>query len=175
MTGNTGEKQYITVGIIVNTRGHRGEVKVLPMTDFPERFAGMNSIILEMQGRFEELKIEKTYLHGKFVIIKFAGVDDMNAARNLKKGVLKVKREDLVPLPEGSYYIFDVIGLEVYTLEGRHLGKVTDVLQTGANDVYQVEGGNSKPILIPALKSVVKDINIAEGKMLVELPEGLEE
>ncbi|MCG8401972.1 MAG: ribosome maturation factor RimM [Firmicutes bacterium] len=166
--------QYIDIGKIVNTRGHRGEVRVLPLTDFPERFLGMKSVLLEIEGRVEARAVEKTYKHGKFVIIKFAGIDDMDAAQSLKNTFLKITREELTSLPEDSYYIFDILGLEVYTTGDRHLGRVKDVIQTGANDVYVVEGASPRPLLIPALRRVVLDINIKEGKMVVELPEGLE-
>ena len=169
------DQQYITIGKVVNTQGYRGEVRVIPLTDFPERFDDMKSVLLEQNGRVEKRSLEKTYQHGKFIIFKFTGVDDMDTAETLKNATLLITREELTPLPAGSYYIFDLVGLQVFTTEGRHLGKVTDVIQTGANDVYTVEGVTKRPLLIPALKQVVREINIRSDKMVVELPAGLEE
>ncbi|MBF7083596.1 16S rRNA processing protein RimM [Desulfallas sp. Bu1-1] len=173
MAGDAG--QLIAVGKVVNTHGHRGEVRVLPLTDYPERFTRMERVYLEKRCRLEQHAIEKVYFHKKFVIVKFTGVDDMNAAEALKDALLMVTREELVPLPEDTYYIFDIIGLEVFTVEGRFLGRVQDVLQTGANDVYVVEGASPRPLLVPALKKVVRGVDMEHGKMIVELPEGLEE
>mgnify|MGYP000224076946 CR=1 FL=1 len=168
--------QYITIGKIVNTQGHKGEVRVMPLTDFPERFAGMREVLVEREGRRRSYVIEQVYRHKKFIIIKFAGVNDMSAAAALKGAALVVARNELVDLPEDTYYIFEIVGLRVYTAEGRYLGRVSDVLQTGANDVYVVEGaGRRRPLLIPALKQVVRSIDAAGGKMIVRLPEGLEE
>lgn len=167
--------KYITVGKIVNTRGHRGEVRMMPLTDFPERFTGIKSILVETDGRVERRDVERTYPHGKFIIFKFKSVDDMNTAERLKNAQLLVTRDELTPLPEGSYYIFDIVGLDVFTSAGNHLGKVKDVIQTGANDVYVVEGDAGQQLLIPALKQVVLKIDIEAGKMVVELPEGLED
>lgn len=173
MAGDAG--QLIAVGKVVGTRGYRGEVRVLPLTDFPERFARMENVYLAKNGRLERRAIEKVYTYKKFVIVKFAGVSDMDAAAGLKDTLLMVTREELVPLPEDAYYIFEIIGLEVYTAEGRFLGRVQDVLQTGANDVYVVEGASPRPLLVPALKKVVRAVDLEHGKMIVELPEGLEE
>lgn len=168
-------KALITVGEIVNTQGNRGEVRVLPLTDFPERFKNMKKVRLQKDGRIDYYLIEKVYAHKKFMVFKFAGVNDMDIAETLKGALIMVTREELMPLPEHTYYIFDLIDLKVFNQTGRFLGQVTDVLQTGANDVYVVEGVSERPLLIPALKSVVQKIDLKEGQMIVELLEGLEE
>lgn len=167
--------QYITIGKIVNTQGHRGEVRVIPLTDFPERFSAMDKAFIELNGQTKLINIEKTYPHKKFIIIKFAGINDMNAAETLKNAKLLIPRDELMPLPEDTFYIFDIVGVGVFTEEGRYLGQVQDVLQTGANDVFIVEGETTRPLLIPALKQVVRDVDIEQKKMTVCLPEGLEE
>lgn len=167
--------QYITIGKIVNTQGHRGEVRVMPLTDFPERFTDMKSVLVKTGDRMERRAVERTYRHKKFAVLKFAGVDDMDAALELKNSLLLVTRDELTPLPEGSYYIFDLVGLEVRTVDGRPLGAIADVIQTGANDVYVVENPGRKQLLIPALKQVVRQIDLAAGNMVVELPPGLED
>ncbi|SHF31936.1 ribosome maturation factor RimM [Desulforamulus putei] len=166
-------EQYITVGEIVNTQGVRGEVRVLPTTDFPERFAKNKKITLFLKNQRRNLTIEKVWPHKQFIIIKFAEIPDMTAAEKLKGGLLQVTTEELTPLPEDSYYIFQIVGLTVIDEKGQELGKVVQVLQTGANDVYVVKREQGKDILIPALKSVVKKIDVPGGKMEVELPEGL--
>lgn len=167
--------ELIAIGKIVNTQGHRGEVRVLPLTDFPERFQGMEKVRLYREGWTADYSIAKTYAHKKFIIMKLAGVDDMDLAETLKGALIMVTREELMPLPEHTYYIFDLVGLKVFTLDGRYLGQVTEVISTGANDVYQVEGVTRRPLLIPALKSVVHKIDLEAGQMVVELPAGLED
>lgn len=165
--------EYISIGKVVNTQGHRGAVRVLPLTDFPERFETMSVVQVYHLGRRRAFHIEETGRHKKFIIIKFKEVADMNAARELKGALLQVTRDELVPLPEDTYYIFDIIGLNVFTVEGRPLGRVRDVLSTGANDVYIVEKEDNKPLLVPALKQVVREIDLAGGRMVVDLPPGL--
>jgi 16S rRNA processing protein RimM len=169
------EEQYITIGKIVNTRGHRGEVRVIPLTDFPERFDTMEKAIIDLNGKTMLMNIDKTYPHKKFIIIKFAGIDDMNAAETLKNATILIPRDELMPLPEDTFYVFDIVGMEVFTDDGRRLGQVQDVLQTGANDVFIVEGATTRPLLIPALKKVVRNVDMEQKKMTVCLPEGLEE
>ncbi|MCL6559639.1 MAG: ribosome maturation factor RimM [Firmicutes bacterium] len=165
-------ENLITIGKIVNTQGHRGAVRVLPLTDFPERFAAMDRIRVTLKDGKKEFRIEPAQPYKKFIIMKFKEIPDMNAAETLKGGILQVPREELVALPEGNYYIFDIVGLTVYDSLGGRLGEVTDVLQTGSNDVYVVETGG-KPLLVPALKQVVKEIDPAGRRMVVDLPEGL--
>ncbi len=169
------EDQYITIGKIVNTQGRRGEVRVIPLTDFPERFDVMDKVIIDLNGKTMPVNIEKTYPHKKFIIIKFSGFDDMNAAETLKNATLLIPRNELMPLPDDAFYIFDIVGMEVFTDDGRRLGQVRDVLQTGANDVFVVEDGERRPLLIPALKKVVRNVDVEQKKMTVCMLEGLEE
>ncbi|WP_041285471.1 ribosome maturation factor RimM [Desulfoscipio gibsoniae] len=169
------EDQYITIGKIVNTQGHRGEVRVIPLTDFPQRFSTMNKVHVGHNGKTDLMNVEKTYQHKKFIIIKFMGIEDMNTAETLKGAHLLIPRDELMPLPEDSFYIFDIVGMEVFTEDGRFLGQVRDVLQTGANDVFIVEGVVKRPLLLPALKKVVRNVDMVHKKMIVCLLEGLEE
>ena len=166
--------QYITVGKIVNTHGNKGMVRVLPLTDFPERFQQERVLFVRLGDVSRQLHIEHSSPHKKFIIIKFQEIPDMNAAEELKGALIQVAREDLHPLPDGSFYIFQLLGLRVFDQEGSFLGVVKDVLVTGANDVYVVErdtGG--RPLLIPALKDVVLEIDLEQVRMVVSLPEGL--
>ncbi|RYD02747.1 hypothetical protein N752_23490 [Desulforamulus aquiferis] len=164
---------YVTVGEIVNTQGIKGEVRILPTTDFPERFKRGKKYLVLLRGSHREYTIEKSWEHKQFIVIKFAEIENMNEAEKLKGGLLQVSPSELTPLPKGSHYIFQLVGLRVLDLQGQELGELAQVIKTGANDVYVVKRNAGKDVLIPALKSVVKEINIPEGKMLVDLPEGL--
>ncbi|OPY58187.1 MAG: Ribosome maturation factor RimM [Pelotomaculum sp. PtaU1.Bin035] len=164
--------EYINIGKITNTQGNRGAVRVLPLTDYPERFRQAGRVRVSIKGSIREFNIEEAYHHKKFVVLKFKEIQDMNAAGELKGGLLVVSRDDLMPLPADSFYIFDLMGINVFDLSSGCLGKITDIIQTGSNDVYVVETGG-KPVLIPALKQVVKEIDITGRRMVVELPEGL--
>ena len=164
-------EQYITVGKIVNTQGNRGELRIYPLTDFPERFLAMEKVLVELQGKTQYYHIETARLYKKFVIIKFRETADMTAAEKLKGGLLKVTREELVDLPGDSYYIFDLIGLKVFNEAGSCLGTLEDIIQTGANDVYVVSREDGPLLLVPALKSVVREIDLPGKRMVVEMPE----
>jgi len=166
------EKNYIRIGKILSTQGNRGALRVLPLTDYPERFQQMVRVRVLINDSIRELRIDDIYFHKKYIIIKFKEIQDMNAANELKGGFLVVTRDELVPLPEGSFYIFDLIGVDVFESDGRHLGKITDIIQTGSNDVYVVET-EARPVLIPALKKVVKEINLDRQRIVVQMPEGL--
>ncbi|MEW5954496.1 MAG: ribosome maturation factor RimM [Bacillota bacterium] len=167
-------EQYITIGKIVNTHGNRGMVRVLPLTDFPERFQPGSSLMVNTGGQYRKLQIEKSFPHKKFINIQFHEVADMNGAEELKGALIQVGREEIWPLPDGSYYIFQILGLAVYDNRGAYLGKVKDVLETGSNDVYIVEKGpGERPMLIPALKSVVLSVDLDQQRITVSLPDGL--
>ncbi|MCX7781321.1 MAG: ribosome maturation factor RimM [Negativicutes bacterium] len=162
------QRELFTIGKIVAPHGVRGDVRVVPLSDFPERFQALKKVYFD-DGLM--LDVEGVKFHKQFVLLKFRGYDSMNDAEKLRNRLIKVPREDLVKLPEGHYFHFDIIGLEVYTTAGEFLGKVTDILVTGSNDVYVAEKDGAKPVLIPALKKVVKTIDLAAGRMTVELLE----
>ncbi len=166
-------EEYITVGKILNTQGRAGAVRILPLTEYPERRFIANSRVFVSQKDVRKLiTVESSVPHQKYVIVKFKEIPDMNAAEKLKGGILEVTRADLFPLPENAYYIFDIIGLTVNDITRGCLGKVTEILQTGANDVYVVETGAGQ-LLVPALKQVIKEINLPDRSMIVDLPDGL--
>ncbi|WP_425060820.1 Ribosome maturation factor RimM [Sporomusa carbonis] len=165
------ETDLITIGKIVAPHGVRGDVRILPLTDFPDRFYDMKAAFVENCG---QLKLEAVRKHKQFILLKFAGIDTMNDAERLRGKLIKIGREDLVKLPEGQYYIFDIIGLNVITEDGEQLGVVTDVLQPGSNDVYVVEQQGKRELLIPAIKEVVKKIDIAAKQMVVKLQEEMD-
>ena len=158
----------ISIGQVVAPHGVRGDVRAQILSDFPERFLTLKTVFLEDNTK---LTVESARFHKQFVLLKFRGLDTMNAVEPLKGKLIQVTREDVVVLPEGHYYFFDIIGLAVYTEDGESLGEVTDILQTGSNDVYVAEKQGQKPLLIPALKEVVRHIDIADKKMIVKLQE----
>lgn len=158
----------IVIGKIGAPQGVRGEVRIIPLTDFPERFKNMKTVILD-DGT--SLQVESVRYHQQFVLLKFVGLNDRTGIESLRNKLIKIDRKDLMPLPAGHYHIFDIIGLTVYNEQEECLGKISDVLQTGSNDVYIVEQKDKQPLLIPGLKTVVLTIDIAAGKMIVKLQE----
>ncbi|WP_024834622.1 ribosome maturation factor RimM [Ruminiclostridium josui] len=165
--------EYLIVGQLINTHGVKGELKVMPQTDDPQRFRKLKWVYIDKNGSLEKYNISGVKFFKQFVIIKFEGIDRIEEAEKLKGFYIKVDRANAVKLPKNSFFITDILGLEVYDENNQLLGELKDVIQTGSNDVYVVRDSASKEILIPALKSVVKEISIEEGKISVILPKGL--
>jgi len=166
---------YITIGKIVNTHGIRGEVKVKVFSDSIERFENVDKLFATADEAPEAKRLEfgiaNIRYHKDMVLLTFKEIIDLTAAQKLKDYFLQVPRSDLPDLPVGKYYIFQLIGLQVW--EGNVcFGRITDVMQPGSNDVYAVSDGKLE-ILIPALKSVIKSVDLEKGRMDVELPAGL--
>ena len=159
----------VVIGKISAPHGVRGEVRIVPLTDFPERFENLKTVFLEDDSKME---LESVKFSNKFIIAKFKNINSRNDIEIFNGKLLMLNRSDIPSLPEGEYYNFDIIGLEVIDYKGSKLGKITEVLKTGSNDVYVVEG--KKQILVPALKKVVKEINLTDGFMKVELLEELD-
>jgi len=165
---------YLQIGKIVNTVGVRGEIKIYPTTDDPKRFSLLSEIeTLDTKGIKKVFAIEKVRYQKNLVIMKLSGVDDMDTATGLRGYTIIVDRANALPLDEDQYYIADLIELDVTTEEGQKLGVIADVLQTGANDVYVVRPEVGKDILIPAIKQCVINVDVAGGKVVVRLMEGL--
>lgn len=165
--------ELLQVGAITSTHGIKGEVKIFPTTDDPNRFKKLKNVILDTDKELIELEISGVKFFKQFVILKFKGINDINDIEKYKGKKLLVTRENAVELDEGEYFIADLIGLKVITDDGNELGELTDVLQTGANDVYEVEMNNGKEVLIPAIKDCILDVNLNEGIMKVHLLKGL--
>lgn len=165
--------EYLQVGKIVNTHGIKGEVKVIPLTDDPRRYDELKEVFVGTDNKKDIFNIENVKYLKNTVIIKFKESVDMNYAEKLKEMFIYVDRKNAVKLPEGRYFICDLIDLEVFELDGNKLGVLKDVIKTGSNDVYVVKTAENKEILIPALKSVIKEVSIEDRIMKVELPEGL--
>ncbi len=161
------------VGVITSTHGLRGEVKVFPTTDDPARFKDLKQVILAAKREKLVLEIESVRFFKQFVIIKFKGIDDINEVERHKGAELWITREQAVPLEEGEYFIADLIGLSVVTDEGAFLGTLTEVLQTGANDVYEVQMENGKKALLPVTEECVLDVDLEKSEVLVHVLDGL--
>jgi len=166
---------YFEVGKIVNTHGVRGEVKVIPLTDEPKRYNKLKSAYIsdKISENMQKYTFEGVKYHKNFVILKIKDINNANEAEKLKGKFIIINREDAVKLPKDSFFICDLINCEVYDENANKLGVLVDVLQTGSNDVYVVRRENKKDILIPALKSEVKEVSIEDKKITVDLPQGL--
>jgi 16S rRNA processing protein RimM len=161
------------VGKIVNTQGVHGELRLYPTPDDLTRFERLKSLTLRRDEREREYRLLGARPHKRLILVRLEGVDDMNAAEKLIGSEAIVPDELGLPLSENEYYIRDLYDMEVYSDDGKRLGVLTDILFTGANDVYAVKPDNGKDILIPAIKQCVLEVDIAGKKMTVKLLEGL--
>ncbi len=164
---------YLRVGVISSTHGLKGEVKVFPTTDDPERFRKLKTVFLDTGKDHQLLTITGVRFFKNQVILKFKEFQDINEVERYRGRDLLIKREQAVPLGENENFIVDLIDLEVFDDTEQRLGILTDVLQTGANDVYVVETEEGKEILLPAIPSCILEVDLENGRMLVHVPEGL--
>ncbi len=162
----------LEVGKIINTHGLRGEVKVIPWTDTPDVFEDLETLYLKNN---DVLTISSVKYQKNNLIVKFKELGDINEAEKLKNQVLYAERSALGELPDGVYYIADLIGLSVRKETGEEVGKIKDVLQTGANDIYVVAREGAKDLLVPVIPNVVLSVDIDGGEVTVSLPDGLED
>ncbi|NJD01316.1 MAG: 16S rRNA processing protein RimM [Ruminiclostridium sp.] len=165
--------EYLQIGKIVNIQGIKGEVRVIPLTDNPGRFEKLDWLYIEKNGINDKYYLEGVKYLKNLVILKLKGVDNPETAEALRGSFLLIDRINAVKLAENSFFICDLIGMKVVDEKGKFLGKLDNILQTGSNDVYVVKSENGGEILLPALKSVVREISIAEGRMHVIVPKGL--
>jgi 16S rRNA processing protein RimM len=146
----------------------KGELKVHVVTDFPDRFTPGRPVYLDNHP----LEIETCRTHKQHLVVKLAGIDTRTGAEKLRGSELTIPRADLRPLPDGEYYAFQIIGLDVVTTGGRHVGRIVDLMATGSNDVYVVHGGRGE-MLVPATEDVVKSIDVEGRRMVIEAIDGL--
>lgn len=166
-------ENYFVIGNIVNTQGIKGEVRVMPTVDDVSRFELLDHIFVDRKDNIKEYEIENVRFHKQFVLLKLKGIDDMTAAETLKGTVVKITEDMAVPCEEDEYYIRDLYDMEVVTVEGEKLGIISDVIFTGANDVYAVKNEEGKEILIPAIKDCIINVDVENNTMTVKLLEGL--
>lgn len=156
---------FLDIGRVVGPSGLGGEVRVAILSDFPERFVELHSV--RVGESLRPYAVERAQLQRGQVVLKLRGVDDGAAALALRGAILRVPVAEAVPPPADAYYWHQIIGLEVYTPEGERLGLVTDILRTGANDVYVVVGPRGE-VLVPAIEDVVRGIDVRAGRLVVE-------
>lgn len=166
-------EDLLQVGIITSTHGVRGEVKVYPTTDDPRRFRRLKEVVLDTGREKMNLEIEGVKFFKQFVILKFKGMDNINDIEKYRQKSLYVTRKNAVRLQRDEYFIADLIGLKVQDEDGKELGTVKDVIETGANDVYEVEMADGKSLLLPAIKQCILNVDVENGTMQVHVLEGL--
>lgn len=166
-------ESLLQVGAITNTHGVRGEVKVFPMTDDVNRFKKLKHVILDTGKEQIELNITQVKFFKNLVILKFKGYDNINDVEIWKGRPLYVTRENAVKCEEDEYFIADLIGLKVTADDGEDLGEISDVLSTGANDVYVISKPGCKDLLIPAIKECILKVDMQERVMEVHVLDGL--
>ena len=166
-------EDLLQVGIITSTHGVRGEVKVYPTTDDPRRFRRLKEVVLDTGKEKMNLEIEGVKFFKQFVILKFKGLDNINDIEKYLQKSLYVTRKNAVRLQRDEYFIADLIGLKVQDEDGKELGTVKDVIETGANDVYEVEMADGKSLLLPAIKQCILNVDVENGTMQVHVLEGL--
>ncbi len=167
------EFRYIAIGRVVRAHGIKGEISVAVMTDFPERFGTTEWVYLGSEYEAEPYRIVSHRWHKSNVLLTLEGVPDRTTAETLQGLLVQIPVEAVTPLPEGSYYLYQLIGLDIVTTDGEHLGKLTDVLETKANDVYIVKGPDQKELLLPAIPDVIKEVDLENGRITVNLLDGL--
>ena len=160
---------FLQVGVISSTHGVRGEVKVFPTTNEKERFLDLDSVILDTGKERLTLEIEGVKFFKQFAILKFKGFDNINDIEKYKGKSLWIPREQAVPLSEDEYYIADLLGMDVVLEDGR----LEDVIETGANDVYVVRTEEGQEVLLPAIKECVLQVEVERNQMRIHLMKGL--
>lgn len=166
-------EEYFEIGQIVNTSGLKGVIKVKPFTDDITKFNNLKTIYISIKKELKEFKIEQVRFNKNMVFLKLEGIDRVEEAESYRNLYLKIKRDKNEKLEENSYYIVDIIGSKVYTDFGEELGEVVDIFSTGGNDVYVVKDNLGKQILLPAIKDVIKNVDIQNKIVTVHLLEGL--
>ena len=162
------ELEFITIGQVLVPWGVKGKLKVKVITDFPQRFAPSSKIYINRQP----MTIDRAEWHRDKVIIKLNQIDTIEAAQKLRGQPIEIHHSQVHPLPEGQYYHFQLIGLEVWTTQGELLGNITEIMTAKSNDNYVVSGAKGE-ILIPAIEDVVKSIDLDSGRITIEPIEGL--
>lgn len=165
--------EELQVGVITQTHGIRGEVKVFPTTDDANRFQKLKEVILETEKERLTLTVAGVKFFKQYVILKFREYDSINDIEKYKGARLLVPREKAVKLQKDEYFVADLIGMQVVTEDGKPFGRLKNVLETGANDVYVVETVESKEVLLPAIKECVLQVDMEKGVITVHIMDGL--
>ena len=165
----------LKVGKIVNTHSLKGEVKVISSTDFEEERFKKGSKLLITRGNqlIREVVVQSYRNHKNFLLVKFEGIDSVEEAEKLKNLQIKIDSDEVGELEENEFYFHEIIGCQVFDENDKNLGEIIDILTPGANDVWVIKGENGKEILIPYIEDVVKQIDIINKKVNIEVMEGL--
>ena len=166
-------EDLLQVGVVTTTHGVRGEVKVFPTTDDSARFKKLKHVILDTGKEKLDMEITSVKFFKNLVILKFKGYDNINDVERFRQAKLLVTRDNAVELAETEYFIADLIGLKASSDEGEELGEITDVLQTGANDVYVISKEGAPDLLVPAIKDCVVNVDVKAGTIVLHLLDGL--
>ncbi len=164
--------EWATIGKVVAPFGVRGELKVRSLTDIPDRFATLAAVHLGPEHSRRLIQSVRPY-KGEMVVLKLAGIEDANTAEGLRNFDLTIPLSQLAQLPPDSYYQHDILGLRVRTLGGREIGAIEDIMVTGSNDVYVVKAPDGKQILVPAIRDVIKQIDLSRQMMYIDPISGL--
>lgn len=175
MGENAVKNDLLEVGKIVNTHGLRGDVKLVPWMDAAEDFQQLERVYIKTRNELLPATVGAVRYQKNNLIVKFREFNDINEVEGYKGCVVMADRDALPALPEGAHYIVDLIGLEVYTETGDKIGVISDVFNTGANDIYEVKREGRRELLLPVIDEVVKNIDIEAGKVIVHIPEGLDD
>ncbi|MFC4387377.1 ribosome maturation factor RimM [Gracilibacillus marinus] len=167
--------EYLKVGKIVNTHGIRGEVRIIRNTDFDERFDIGSILYIKQNGTddYIEVKVVSHRLHKQFDLVQFDNLTNINDVEKYKGSLLYVSKSNLIPLTEHEYYYYEIIGCEVVTESGERIGKVKEILSTGANDVWVTKSDEGKEYLIPYIEQVVKKVSVEDKTITINPMEGL--
>ncbi|MCR5303890.1 MAG: ribosome maturation factor RimM [Lachnospiraceae bacterium] len=163
----------LTVGVITKPHGIRGEVRVYPYTEDIVSFLKDTEVILERRGKTLSAKTEKCRMQGGMALLKLSGTETRDEADMLRGYEINVKREDAPELPEGEYYVCDLLGLKAVTLEGEAFGTLTKVMHTGANDVYEITADDGRTVLVPAVHDYVTSIDMENRTLTFRLDKGM--
>ncbi|HEV2579257.1 MAG TPA: ribosome maturation factor RimM [Ktedonobacteraceae bacterium] len=166
------QTEWATIGKVVALFGVRGELKVRLLTDVPNRFEQLDVIYVGEERRSYPIESVRPY-KGEMILLKLRGLRDANAAESLRNADLTIPLSRLAELPAGSYYQHDIIGLRVFTLDETYLGTIVDIISTGSNDVYVVKKPDLSQVLIPAIKDVIKQIDLQKHVMHIDPMPGL--
>jgi 16S rRNA processing protein RimM len=170
----TSSGEAITIGRLLKPQGRRGELLVQPLSDLPERFASLRTVLVETAGgAFQPMTVTDCWPHKGRFVLKLEGIDSIDAAETLRGRSLGIAEAELAPLPQGSYYHHQLVGLRVQDRGGRALGRVERVVETGAVPVLQV-GGGSGELLLPLADTFVVAVDLAAGTLTAVVPETVE-
>ncbi len=166
------ETEWAAIGKVVALFGIRGELKVLLLTDIPNRFAGLGAVYAGPDHTRHLIQSVRPY-KGEMIVLKLEGIDDADTAESLRDQNLAIPVSELAQLPPDSYYQHDILGLMVITLNGQKLGSIVDIIVTGSNDVYVIKAPDGSQVLIPAIKDVIKQVDLIRRTMYIDPLPGL--